>query len=210
VNTPRFDRPLFAFNWLPAAFADPGWLAAAAPDASLGLRALRRLSVALLHEQQLTTRYAERLERQRWVLWRTDALEAAAIELGAAMLSRAVCASIERDAVLQWEAVLGAERRQRALAYATQFRALSRARPSWDVRACVRRDVFELGASMLAASLPAHAADGVLERFRLRFAPEALRPVGCSDRQRAEVELLLVQSQRDGVLPIECESAPWL
>ncbi len=205
-----FDRSLYAFNWLTAAYADASRMQSAGTRTrKVGMREWGRLSSDLLSKEDLWGTYAERLDRQRWVLWRSNALEIAVLELGAAMLSRAICSSIERDTVEQWAAVLDSSRRQRALAYAPQFRALARARPIWRVIGTTRKDVFQLGASMLYASLPAAAGNGVRERFRLRFAHKAIQEVACDDRQRTEIEQLFAQSQRDGVLPTDCESLPW-
>jgi YOP proteins translocation protein K (YscK) len=213
MDTSDFDPPLFAFNWLTAGLAHPQWLTDAVPAVlSRGWRTeprlVRQLSRSLLQRHGLSTRHACRLDVQRWVLWRPEALEAAALEVGAAMLSVAVCMSIDGCAVEQWDVLLGGARRQRALTYAARFPALSRANTGWCPEDRVRRDVFCLGASMLAASLTV-AEDGLAERFRLRFADGALTQPVCLDDQRGEIERLLAQAQAEGVLDADAERAAW-
>lgn len=184
-------RRLMAFNWLTAGYAHRDWLGPWAeilePRRSASLRLIRRASIVLLDRYDLRERYVRDIGGHAWLMQPHEQLVRMADVLGTAMLGGWVKSRLERQEVAQQFRVLGAERRQRALEYAQNLRALPfpGALGAWPVPLTGSAAIFRLGVSCMAALLD-DARSGARERYTLRFAAGMVTPLVLSPTQRDE------------------------
>jgi hypothetical protein len=198
-NALPVDKVLFDFNWCVALYAHSDWLgqwhepvkrARQRGDAA-GLGLIQRASRYLLHNHQLSGRYARSLQPQdSWVMASPKTLTAMATQVGIAAMGGVARRMINREDVKWLTSFMGTEGRQQALAFCERYPVFCRVGNRLPARLDTRRAMSVLGTSCLSALLESQTT-GVRDRFDLRFGSDARVPLELTGAEQEEARALV-------------------
>ncbi len=201
-KTLDLSAELIAFNWLPAAYAHPDWLAEWAPlltpRSEVSVRLAQHVSRALLDRYDLRSRFVGDVGQHGWLMQPHSVVMRLADDLGLAMLGGWVRLALERREVERQVAILGPQRRNTALQYGCALRALPYpAERNWPMMPHDSDTVVKLGLSCMLALLDAPVT-GARERFCLRFPRDTFCDIVLSNAAKSEAMGVIHNSMVSG------------
>jgi len=182
---------LFAWNWLPARYADRSYLSrflfADELTKSLTSRAERVLSKELINSHQLDKKWGLELPKEKWVFAETARLHALAFEIGLASYGKQISMLVDRAQIKSWHQLFGAAMYTRAIQYADtypNFSQMDNSDRNWS------ESLFKTAGIRLMAALLS-SENGNRERFLLRFPAQVHSEVPFNDLQKEELDKFL-------------------